>query len=97
MAARLTIQYTLVDGEPAEVKVLPAAIMAWERKYKTKVSKLSDGIGMEDLMYLAWEAARFAGRNVPSTFDDFAAQVEEIGEPEGEAVDPTNGEASVTS
>jgi hypothetical protein len=97
MAARLTIHYKLVDGTAAEVKVLPAAIMAWERKYKTKVSKLADGIGMEDMMFLAWEAARFAGRNVPSTFDDFAAQVEEIGEPEAEPVDPTNEAASATS
>ena len=97
MAARLTINYTLTDGTTAEIKVLPAAIMAWERKYKTKISKMADGVGMEDLVFLAWEASRFAGRNVPSSFDDFAAQVEEIGQPEDEPVDPTNGAASATS
>lgn len=97
MAARLTINYTLSDGSSETIKVLPAAIMAWERKYKTKISKLADGVGMEDLMFLAWEAARFAGRNVPATFDDFAAKVEDIGQPEEDPVNPTNGEASATS
>jgi hypothetical protein len=42
-----------------EVKTIPWVIMLWERKYKTKASKIgTDGLGLEDLLYLAYEAAK---------------------------------------
>lgn len=93
---RLPITYTLSDNTTHTVVATPAVIMAWERRMKTKVSKLSDGVGMEDLLFMAWEASRFAGRNVPSAFDDFAPLVVEIQAGESEVVTPFPEVPSVT-
>lgn len=71
----LTITVTTVD-ETYQVTTTPWVIMAWERKYKTKVSKVAtDGLGLEDLAYLAWEASKTSGRTVPMSFDAFAQSI----------------------
>jgi hypothetical protein len=38
--------------------------MLWERKYKTKASKIqTDGLGLEDLAYIAYEAGKIRPRD----------------------------------
>ena len=76
---QLNIRYRLAD-QPADVDVQtnPFSVMAWERKYNTKISRISDeGLGMEDLLYLAWEASK-AAQIVVAPFDIWAAAVEHI-------------------
>lgn len=46
-------------------------VVNWERKYKRKASDLAQGVSMEDLAYLAYEASKLAGITVPIVFDDF--------------------------
>ena len=94
---RLDLTYKLADGTADTVTAVPFVIIQWERKFKTKVSKLADDAGLEDLLYLAWEAARFAGRNVPASFDDFARQVVEVGNETASAADPFDAAATATS
>jgi hypothetical protein len=45
--------------------------VAWERKYRRKASDLAQGIGMEDLAYLAYEASKRNKIVVPAEFDKF--------------------------
>ena len=76
---QLSIRYRLAD-QPADVDVRtnPFAVMAWERKYNTKISRISDeGLGMEDLLYLAWEASKAAQISNGATMI-WAAAVEKI-------------------
>ena len=76
---QLSIRYRLAD-QPSDVDVRtnPFSVMAWERRYNTKISRISDeGLGMEDLLYLAWEASK-AAQIVVAPFDIWAAAVETI-------------------
>lgn len=74
---QLKIAYT-IDSHTADVVTNPFAVMQWERKYKTKISRISDeGLGIEDLLYLCWEAVKASGTVVPP-FDVWAANVETI-------------------
>lgn len=46
-------------------------IVNWERKTKRRASDLAQGVAMEDLAYLAFEASKMSGVIVPVVFDDF--------------------------
>lgn len=50
-------------------------VIEWERKYKRRASELAQGIGAEDLAFLAFQAARSAGHVIPLMFDDFAKKL----------------------
>ena len=72
---QLRISVDTGDG-PTEVTALPWHIMLWERRAKTKVSRIAaDGLGMDDIAYLAYEATRSSGSSVPAKFDDWARTV----------------------
>jgi hypothetical protein len=68
MQLKLAYEY---DGENREVKTNLFVIVAWERRFKRKASDLANGIGIEDLCYLAFEASKTAGLVVPANLDDF--------------------------
>ncbi len=67
---KLTLRVDQGDG-PIEVTTNLFTIVAWERKFKTKASKIGDGIGMEDLAYMAHQALQQNGVVVPIVLDDF--------------------------
>ncbi len=50
-------------------------VIEWERKYKRRAGDLAQGIGAEDLAFLAWQASRTAGVTVPLVFDDYAKRI----------------------
>lgn len=64
-------------------------IIAWERKFKRKVSDLSNGIGMEDLAFMAFECCRQINLAVPAIFDDYIKRLVNIDVLEDEDVNPT--------
>lgn len=73
----LKIAYT-IEGQTLEVVTNPFAVMQWERRYRTKVSRISDdGLGIEDLLYLCWEAIKAHGTVCPP-FEVWAAVVETV-------------------
>lgn len=82
MKLKLQVDY---NGDQYEVNTTLKTIVAWERKFKSKVSKLAEGIGLEDLAYLAYEASKAAGRTMPAVFDDFINKCDNI-----EVVDTDN-------
>jgi hypothetical protein len=54
-------------GEGLErVTTTPRAIIEWERKTKSKISSLANGIGLEDMALLAWYTI-----GAPGSFNDF--------------------------
>lgn len=76
---KLLITYRTTDGDAHEVTAKLAQIVAWERKYKKKAIDMAQGIGVEDLAFLAYEATRASGIVVPSTLDTFIERIEDIG------------------
>ena len=67
---QLTLKVTLKDATH-EVTTNMMTIVMWERKYKRKASQISDGIGIEDLAFLAYEASRQNGITVPALLDEY--------------------------
>jgi|694.fasta_scaffold90587_3 hypothetical protein len=54
-------------GEGLEkVSTTPRSIIEWERKTKSKISSLANGIGLEDMALLAWFTL-----GTPGSFNDF--------------------------
>jgi hypothetical protein len=64
-------------------------IIAWERRFKRKISDLSNGIGMEDLAFMAFECCKQTDRVVPIAFDDYIKTLVNIEILEDEPVNPT--------
>jgi hypothetical protein len=91
MELRLRVQ---ADGQTQTVVAGPWVIMLWERKYKTKVSRVpADGLGLEDMAFMAYEALKAKKVLVPETFDLFAMTIESLDVEEDEAT-PTEAAAS---
>jgi len=67
---KLTLRVDQGDG-PIEVSTNLFTIVAWERRFKTKASKIGEGIGMEDLAFMAHTALQQNGVVVPVVLDDF--------------------------
>lgn len=86
---KLQIRITQTDGQVFEVKTNLYVIVAWERKFKRKSSELGSAIGHEDLLFMAYEAAKQSNVPVPPVFDDFIKRVEDVDVVQ-EAVGPTD-------
>lgn len=67
---KLTLKYDIGNG-PVEVSTNLYVIVAWERKYRRKASDMAQGIGVEDLAFMAWESSKLHGVVVPAEFDTF--------------------------
>lgn len=67
---QLTLRVDQGEG-PIEVSTNLFTIVAWERKYKRKASDMANGIGIEDLAYLAHQACQQHNVTVPVVLDDF--------------------------
>jgi hypothetical protein len=75
---QLRLKATFNDGTVNEVTTNLMTIVSWERKFKRKASEMAQGVGVEDLAYLCYEATRFSGTTVPSTLDAFITSLASI-------------------
>ena len=75
---QLRLKATFTDGTTNEVVTNLATVVAWERKYKRKASEMAQGIGVEDLAFLCYEATRASGTTVPGTLDQFITSLNSI-------------------
>ena len=75
---QLKLKATFNDGSTNEVTTNLMTIVMWERKYKRKASEMAQGIGVEDLAFLLYEATRAAGTTVPGSLDAFINTVASI-------------------
>ena len=85
---KLTLRVDQGDG-PMEVTTNLFTIVAWERKYKTKASNIANGIGMEDLAFIAHTALQQNGIVVPIVLDDFIKKIVMLEVVDNEAENPT--------
>jgi hypothetical protein len=75
---KLTLSVRLADGETYQVITNLFVIISWERKFKRRASDLANGIGMEDLAFMAYEASKQQGHPVPISFDEFVKKLEDL-------------------
>lgn len=87
----LSIKITPIDGEPWTVRTNLFVMVATERKFKIRSSDFANGIGLEHLAFMAYEASKQVGVPVPPVFDDFVKRIAEVEIMDGDDVDPTNG------
>ena len=85
---KITIRYTR-KGETTEVSTSLLTVVAWERKFKRKASDMGNGMGIEDIAFLAFEASKQHKVTVPAAFDDFLASLESIEVVSEETENPT--------
>ena len=67
-------------------------IVAWERKFKRKASDMANGVGVEDLAFMAYEACKQVNIPVSPSFDEYIKKLTNIEVLEEETVTPTGGE-----
>ena len=91
---KLTLSVEFLDGSNAQVETNLWVITQWERKYRSKISNLADGIGAEDLAFLAYEGCKIAGIVVPIVFDDFIKKLSKVEVVDQQTENPTQGEPS---
>lgn len=71
---KITLAVDTGEG-PVQVTTNFMNVIEWERKYKRRAGDLAQGIGAEDLAFLAWQASKTAGITVPLMFDDYAKRI----------------------
>ena len=72
---KLHLKVTEEGKDPYEVTTNLVTLVAWERKFKRKASDMANGVGVEDLAFLAWEACKQAKIVVPGEFDKYIAKL----------------------
>ena len=88
---KLTLKVETADTA-YEVVTNLYVIILWERKFKTKLSRIAnDGLSQEEIAYLAWESFRDDGVKVPDDFDQFQRSLRsclpiEANDPKADAV-----------
>ena len=92
---KLTLRVDQGDG-PIEVTTNLFTIVAWERKFKTKASNIANGIGMEDLAFMAHTALQQNGTVVPIVLDDFIRKIVLLEVVGNELENPTEGASTVS-
>jgi hypothetical protein len=93
---KIQLRITPNEGEPYELETNLFVIVAWERKFKQKASTLANGIGIEDLAFMAYECCKQQNIAVPITFDSFINQisaVEVVGQEDPKATEATATDA----
>lgn len=88
---KLKLEVVFGDGQTAQVDTNLWVITQWERKYRTKVSAIAEGIGAEDLAFMAWTACQQQNIVVPIVFDDFIKKLDAVNVVDSEADNPTPG------
>lgn len=91
---KLRYRITRRGQEPYEVDTNLFVVVAWERRFKTKVSAMRDGFGYEDMAFQAYEASKLAGVVVPVAFDDFIKDLEDLTVVDQQLENPTPGAQS---
>ena len=90
---KLTLRVDQGDG-PMEITTNLFTIVAWERRFKTKASKIADGIGMEDLAFMAHTALQQIGVVVPVVLDDFIKKIVVLEVVGNETENPIDGDTT---
>lgn len=95
---KLTLQVTETDGNTYQVTTSLPVIIAWERKFKRKASELANGnIGLEDMVFWAYESAKRCNIPIPLSLDGFIDKVESVEVVDTDTAGPTSAGATAVS
>ncbi len=75
---QLTLKITFTDDTDVTVSTNLMTIVSWDRKYNRTASQIADGIGIEDLAYMAYEASRSSSITVPALLDDYIKSIKDL-------------------
>lgn len=89
----ITIRVTRNDGT-YDVATNLMVVVLWERKYKMRASDLANGVAMEHLAYMAYEASKMANIVVPVSFDQFIKECAALEVVDSENPNPTESAAT---
>lgn len=73
-----------------------ATVAAWERKFKRRISDLQGGIGIDDLMFMAWHQLH-ANKRESRDYDAWLESVDNFDVVETAQANPTEATASDVS
>lgn len=75
----MKLELTLITTSDEQIAVTASVpdFVAWERNTKRKISDLQNGIGIEDLLFLAHHALKRRGENV-KPFDGWINEIDSI-------------------
>ena len=87
---KLHLRLDLGSG-PIELVTNLMVIILWERKFKRKASDMANGIGMEDIAFMAYECCKNSQIVVSASFDDFIKKIVDLEVVSEETENPTPG------
>lgn len=94
---KLTIQVSFKTpaGQPISETITTsiATVAAWERKFKRRVSDLQAGIGVDDLMFMAWHCLTLDKRE-SRDYDTWLSAVDDFSVVEVAQTNPTEAAPS---
>lgn len=85
---KLNLKVDIGDG-PVVIETNLYITVLWERKFKRKASDLANGVGVEDLAFMAHEAMKAAKITVPMMLDDFLKKIVTLEVVDSETENPT--------
>ena len=85
---KLNLKVDIGEG-PVIVETNLYITVLWERKFRKKASDLANGVGAEDLAFMAHEAMKAAKIQCPMMLDDFIKKVQILEVAEKESANPT--------
>lgn len=74
---KIQLKIIMVDNEVLDIRCGIADFIAWERHSKSKTSELANGIGIEDMAFLAYNSLKRKGEKI-KPFDSWINEIEEI-------------------
>jgi hypothetical protein len=94
----LKVAYLHPNGQQVEetIETTIATVAAWERKFRKKITDLQGGIGVDDLMFMAWHRLT-ALKKENREYDAWLDTVQNYEVPEAEVSNPTEAAASDAS
>jgi hypothetical protein len=98
MKLKLQVAYLQPDGQQVEetIETTIATVAAWERKFRKKITDIQGGIGIDDLMFMAWHRLT-ATKKENRDYDTWLESVQNYQVPDVEASNPTEAAASDAS
>lgn len=85
---KLNLKVDIGDG-PFVIETNLYITVLWERKFKRKASDLANGVGVEDLAFMAHETMKAAKMTVPMMLDDFLKKIVTLEVVDSETENPT--------
>lgn len=89
---RLKLKCEFEDGTVENVTATVPDLIAWERKFNTKISALTDGVRVEDLAFMAWNSLKRQGLTTLA-FDAWSNGLVDLEQIEDKEPRPTKPEA----